>query len=128
MNAVSAPYWLMFSWCVWSKGEMRADTRMMTLTPSTTPNTVSALRSLCVRKGSSACLRFSLYAWAILCSSPVRAQSFDGIQLGRLHGRKDSEKETHSGRDAKRQNHHRQRSLHCEFKQRLHQEHQRISS
>src|SRR5260370_7744017 len=114
MNAVCAVYWVMFSWTFWSKPEMRAATSMMTLTPSTTPNTVSALRSLCVRKVSSACLRFSLYAWAILCSSPVRAQSFDGIQLGRLHGRKDSEKETHSGRDAERQNHRSQRSLHWE--------------
>ncbi len=31
------------------------------------------------------------------CSSPVRTQGFDGIQLGRAHRRKDSEKETHAG-------------------------------
>ena len=37
----------------------------MTLTPYTTPNTVSALRSLWVRNVSMACRKFSPYACAI---------------------------------------------------------------
>ncbi len=37
--------------------------------------------------------------------SPIRAQSFDGIQLGRPHSRKDSEKETHSSGHAQGEDH-----------------------
>ena len=44
---------------------INAATSMITLTPSTTPNTVSALRILCVRSVSIACFRFSPYACAI---------------------------------------------------------------
>jgi len=45
-----------------------AATSIMTLTPSTTPKTVSPLRILWVRNVSIACLRFSPYACAILPS------------------------------------------------------------
>src|SRR5262245_43667953 len=73
---------------------------MMTLTPRTTPNTVSPLRILCARSVSIACFRFSPCACAIALS--VCPQRFDGIQLRRAHGGIDSEKEADSGRQDQR--------------------------
>src|ERR1700751_2973939 len=110
MNAVSAPYCLMSSWIAWSKPGIKAATSMITLTPNTTPNTVSALRSLCARSVSIACFRFSPCAWAM--SSLVRPQRFNGIELRRAHRRIDPKEESHAGRNAEGQNHGAERCSH----------------
>src|SRR5579871_2322173 len=68
---------------------MSAATSMMTLTPSTTPNTVSALRSLCVRNVSMACFEFSPQ-----CARPSSTQS---KRCG-----ENSEEETNQGGDNER--------------------------
>src|SRR5271156_3780394 len=114
-NPVSAPNCLIFS-CTWaSKPVISAATSMITLTPSTTPNTVSVLRSLCARSVSIACFRFSPCCWAILylCDSALRdqrssaigPQRFNGIELCGSHRGIDSKEKADRRGNAQRQNH-----------------------
>src|SRR5580704_6124512 len=110
MKAVSAPYCMMSSWMAWSRPVINAATSMITLTPNTTPNTVSALRSLCARSVSIACFRFSPCAWAM--SSLVRPQRFNGIELRRAHRGIDPEEESHAGGNAEGQDHSAERRSH----------------
>src|SRR5579863_5695425 len=110
MKAVSAPYCLMSSWMAWSKPVIKAATSMITLTPNTTPNTVSALRNLCARSVSIACFRFSPCAWAM--SSLVRPQRFNRIEPRGAHRRIDPEEQSHAGRNTEGQNHGAERCSH----------------
>src|SRR4029077_8272407 len=115
-KAVSAPYCLMFSLTCASKPVIRAATNMITLTPSTTPNTVRKLRSLCARRVSIACFRFSPCCCAIVVfsdpapcgrsqrSSAVRPQRFDRIKFCRARGGINSEKEADCRGNTEREN------------------------
>src|SRR5579872_5289307 len=85
---------------------------MMTLTPSTTPKTVSALRSLCVRSVSIACLRFSPCDCAMESMSSVGTKRFDRVELRGAHSRINSEEKSDAGGNAERQDHRTHRSLH----------------
>src|SRR5579859_4364628 len=121
----------MLSWMVSSKPVIRAATNMMTLTPSTTPKTVSPLRILWVRNVSIACLRFSPYACAIWFFSPVRISGFgpqclDGIQFSRARSRINAEEQADRGGQAQRNNYGAQRHTHRDGGRRAHQLHNSV--
>src|SRR5579871_3954985 len=91
---------------------MSAATSIMTLTPSTTPKTVSALRSLCVRSVSIACLRFSPCDCAMESMSSVGTERFDRVELRGAHSRIDAEEKSDAGGNSERQDHRAHWSLH----------------
>src|ERR1700761_4966710 len=91
---------------------MSAATSMMTLTPRTTPKTVSALRSLCVRRVSIACLRFSPCDCAMESVSSVGTKRFDRVEFRGAHGRINTEEKSDAGGNTERQNHGAHRGLH----------------
>src|SRR5579863_971693 len=116
----------MFSCTFWSNPVMSAATSMITLTPNTTPKTVSALRILCARKVSMACFKFSPYACAMLVSLAFRPQRFDGIELCRAHRGINPEEESHTSGKQDRDDHRAQRGLHGNRGDRASQRHQRV--
>src|SRR5437764_6530542 len=104
-NAVSAPNCLICSSIFWSKPESIPATSIITLTPRTTPNTVSALRILCARSVSMACFRFSPCACAISAALSLGPQRFDGVELRGARRRVNPEEKPYGGRHPKGQNH-----------------------
>src|SRR6516225_8474125 len=98
---------------------MSAATNMMTLTPSTTPKTVSALRSLCVRRVPMACLRFSPFACGIAAPLTVRSQGFNGIKLRGAHRRENPEEKSNTRGNHQRKHHRADRRLHGHGDERL---------
>src|SRR5438132_4070971 len=120
MKPVSAPNCLISSCTFSSKPVMSAETSMITLTPRTTPNTVSALRILCARSVSMACFRFSPCACAMCAALSFSPQRFDWIELRGPHGGVDPEEKPHTGRDSQGEDHRANGGIHGEGKQRLH--------
>src|SRR5215467_10787789 len=92
---------------------------MITLTPRTTPKTVSALRILCTRSVSMACFKFSPCACAIPAALSLGPQCFDGIELRRPRRGINPEEKSDPCGHAQRQNHRPDRRVHREGKQGL---------